>query len=562
MKKILRLTLTVISMLIYNLSVIVFSWCFKLITDSLIDKEYSAFGRYILLSVFVVMVQAAGHYIYIKGKTGYIKNELMRIKSGFIESIFNYDVSDFMNRDKSEYQSFLFHDMNIYEQKILSGRFELAEKLVLMILSTAAIMMINIDFVVLVLLLAVVSVIIPLLFGKTVKKLNTLLSRTNSRAMDKFDEMLDGFITLRTFSAEAKGIGESKEAVEENENAKMKYSLVMAVFQSALILVTTVFTLMIFIWGGQSVIREVITVGELIALIQLLFNVEGPLMGVMTALGNIKAAKPIADKYEEYVQTVRTDGDADFSLEKNISVNHLYFGYSEGKDPVLDDINCEFEKGKKYAIVGENGSGKSTLLKVLAGVNDIHSYKGEINIDGIERKKIKDTGFWKNVSYLPQQVFLFKNTIADNVFMAGKTESDENFLELASSLDTIKLVKDDSESKTDELSGGERQRIAFLREMLKGASVLMADEPDSALDVETGSKIRDIMLGCDKTCIVVTHRIGACLAGFDKILVMAGGKIVESGTYESLMGAKGYFYDISLREKNKYSDSEAEPGMI
>ncbi len=380
--------------------------------------------------------------------------------------------------------------------------------------------------------------------------------------MDKFDEMLDGFITLRTFSAEAKGIGESKEAVEENENAKMKYSLVMAVFQSALILVTTVFTLMIFIWGGQSVIREVITVGELIAIIQLLFNVEGPLMGVMTALGNIRAAKPIADKYEEFVQTIRTDGDADFSLEKNISVNHLYFGYSEGKEPVLEDINCEFEKGKKYAIVGENGSGKSTLLKVLAGVNDIHSYKGEINIDGIERKRIKDTGFWKNVSYLPQQVFLFKDTIADNVFMTGKNESDEDYLELANSLDTLKLIKEDSENKTDELSGGERQRIAFLREMLKDASVLMADEPDSALDVETGSRIRDIMLGCDKTCIVVTHRIGECLSGFDEILVMAGGKIVESGTYESLMRAKGFFYDISLREKNKYSDSEGEPGMI
>ena len=562
MKKWFRLIITLISMLIYNLSVIVFSWCFKLITDSLIDKEYTAFSRYILLSVFVVIVQASGHYIYIKGKTGYIKAEMMRLKSGFIKSIFNYDVSYFMNRDKSEYQSFLFHDLNIYEQKILSGKFELAEKLVLMILSTVAIMMINIDFVVLVVLLALVSVIIPLLFGKTVKKLNTLLTRTNSKSMEKFDEMLDGFITLRTFSVEDRGINECETAAGDNENAKMKYSLVMAVFQSALILVTTVFTLMIFIWGGQSVIREVITVGELIALIQLLFNVEGPLMGVMTALGNIKAAGPIADKYAEFVSAGRNDGDEDFNLNDKIRVEHLYFGYSDKAPLILNDINCEFEKGKKYAIVGENGSGKSTLLKVLAGVNDIHSYKGEINIDGIERKKIKDTGFWKNVSYLPQQVFLFKDTIAENIFMSGKRESDETYLKLAASLDALRLVKDDGENKTGELSGGERQRIAFLREMLKGSSVIMADEPDSALDIETGDRIRDIMLGCDKTCIVVTHRIGAFLAGFDKILVMAGGKIVEAGTYDSLMGKNGFFRDICLREKNKYSDREAEAGMI
>ncbi len=544
MKNHIRLILTTISMIIYNLSIIVFSWCFKLITDSLVNKEYALFKTYILLAVFVVLIQSVDHYAYIRGKSRYIKEKLIELKSKFIRSVFDYDISDFMSREKSEYRSFLFHDMNIYEQKILTGKFELAEKLVLMFISTIAIMLINVRFVILVVFLSLFSVLIPGLFGSFAKRYSNLMVRTNCSAMDKFDEMLDGFVILRTFSSEARGIRECNEALQDSENAKMKYTFLMGVFQSILILVTTFFTLIIFIWGGQSVIEEQISVGELIALIQMLFNVAGPVMGVMTALGNIKAAKPVAEKYKTYLSIHRNDGEKEFSLDKQIVVDHLSFGYQDSDKPALDDICCEFKKGKKYAIVGENGSGKSTLLKVLAGVNDIHGYRGKIMIDDVERREIRDSGFWNNVSYIPQQVFLFNNGLIDNICMNRNNMSVDSFMDLAKALDAEKLIENDHENKGNELSGGERQRIAFMREMLKGTPIIMADEPDSALDVDAGERIRDIILNCNKTCIVVTHRIGACLAGFDQILVMAGGKIVETGTYDFLMAKKGYFYDM------------------
>lgn len=546
MRKLNGLMLSVLTMIIYNFTVIMFSWCFKLITDSLIGCEFRAFKKYILVAIIIVLIQALSNYIYIRRKNLYIKEHMISIKSRFIDALFNYGISDFDKHNKSDYESFLFNDLDIYEQKVVSGKFDILEKLILMLFSIIAIVLINVRFIIMVFFMMGCAVIVPLCFGSVAQKYGDAINKANSQAMDKMNEMLDGFITLRTFSCENKGIYESDCAIRNVEDAKMRLKSLMAIFQAILVLMTTCVTLSIFILGGYSVINKTISVGELIALIQMLFNVAGPIMGITGSLSDIKSAQSIRDKYNTYLSCKRKDGEKEFTFCKKIRISNLSYKYKQDDTYAINNISYEFEKGKKYALVGDNGSGKSTLLKILAGINDLDECAGEIKIDDIERKAIKDKEFWNNVSYIPQEAYLFKDKLIDNIFIDRKILLDKLFESIGYRLGINRLLENDSCEKSQELSGGERQKIVFMREMMKKSSVVIADEPDSALDIETSNKVQGILLESDKTCIVITHKIDCGLKMFDEILVMAEGKLVEAGNYDSLLERKGYFYKMCL----------------
>jgi len=544
MQKLKSLILSILSMIIYNFSVIMFSWCFKLVTDSLICSDYKAFKKHILVAIIIVLIQALSNYLYIRRKNLYVKEYMIGMKSKFIDALFNYGISAFGKHNKSNYESFLFNDLDIYEDKVVLGKFDILEKLVLMLFSMIAIVIINVRFIIMVLFIMGCAIIVPLFFGSLVQKNGEAVNKANSKAMDKIDEMLSGFVTLRTFSCESKGIYESNCAIRKVEDAKMSLKSLMATFQAILVLMTTCVTLSIFIWGGYYVVNKTISVGELIALIQMLFNVAGPIMGITSSLNNIKSAQSIRNEYNNYLSCKRKDGEKKFIFCNRIRIKNLSFKYKQDDNYVINNISYEFEKGKKYALVGDNGSGKSTLVKILAGINDLDECNGEIKIDGVERKAIKDKEFWDNVSYIPQESYLFKDKLIDNIFINGQIFLDKLFENIECRLGIKKLLENDSFEKSQELSGGERQKIVFMREMMKKSSVIIADEPDSALDVESSNKIQSILLESDKTCIVVTHKIDCGLKMFDEILVMVGGKLVEVGNYDNLVKRKGYFYKM------------------
>lgn len=191
------------------------------------------------------------------------------------------------------------------------------------------------------------------MFAKYAKKFNAVFSESCAKAMDKVAEMMSGFTILRTFSMEKEGIAECKEAISNMEEAKKDYKNIMAVFQSMLIFATTILTLVIFLWGGKAVISNSISIGELITLVQLLFNIANPLMGIMTAVSNVKSSKSITEKYKMYIDIKKENKKEKFIFEKSIRVENLCFRYSGDERTILNNINYNFEKNKKYAIVGE-----------------------------------------------------------------------------------------------------------------------------------------------------------------------------------------------------------------
>lgn len=234
-------------------------------------------------------------------------------------------------------------------------------------------------------------------------------------------------------------------------------------------------------------------------------------------------------------------------FSEKIEVKDLTYGY-EPESHVLKDLDVQFDAGKSYAIVGGSGSGKSTLLNLLMGSSS--NYQGEICIDGVSIKNIESESLYQLMTSVQQNVFVFNDTIRNNVTMFHEFSDKEVTLALERSGLSELIEKRGEDFVCGEnganLSGGERQRISIARALLRKSPILLVDEATAALDAATARAVSFSILNLvGMTRIVVTHRLEeAILRRYDKILVMKNGTICEQGNFDTLMQQKGQFYSL------------------
>ncbi len=213
-----------------------------------------------------------------------------------------------------------------------------------------------------------------------------------------------------------------------------------------------------------------------------------------------------------------------------------------------DERIFELQRQKKYAIVGQSGCGKSTLLNLLMASHS--DYEGEINYGGTELRAMNSGDLYEMQSIVQQNVFVFNATIRDNITMFQHFP-EEQINEAIRLSGLSALIEEKGEDylcgeNGSGLSGGEKQRISIARSLLKHSKVLLVDEATSALDAETAYQVSGAILGLEGiTGIVVTHALDeSLLRRYDSILTLKNGKIVEEGTFDSLIAEKGYFYSL------------------
>ena len=252
--------------------------------------------------------------------------------------------------------------------------------------------------------------------------------------------------------------------------------------------------------------------------------------------GNFVAIKGINDRLIRMIDKKETEKTLLISENQNkVCFEHVSFGFPN-KESIFKDFSFQFDKGKKYAIVGDSGSGKSTLLKLILGYYSIQ--KGRI------------ISFDKEPVIIRQEEHLFSGTIRENLCL-GENFSEEDLksaMEFAniSDLDLNRFVSEDAGN----LSGGQIQRISIARAKLHCHNLLLCDEITSSLDSINTEKIeRNIIELTDKTIIYVTHKIHKkMLQEFDDILVLSHGKLVEHGSFEDLLSKKNYFYHLFMNQ--------------
>lgn len=527
------------------------SWLLQQLTD-LIDGYDTGFSLLQLVYVSLALVGCCivGDLISQRFQPKFITKAISQYKQYVFVNITKKNISAFSKENTATYVSALTNDVQVVEQGYLWSTFTAISSLLtfcgaltLMILYSPLLTLIAAGF-------SLLPLLASLLTGNMVAKAEKSVSDRNEIYTSAINDSLGGFSVIKSFKAETQMIRLFKQNVQElakAQCAKQKMRIIVQMFANVAGITAQ---LGVFICGAYlSLSGEGITAGTTIVFVQLMNYVINPIATIPTCIAERKAAKIL-------VQKIATALNENVSEEKNcqrvelhdgITVKNLSFAYEEGKQ-VLHDVNCNFQPGKKYAVVGASGSGKSTLLNLLMAAYP--NYDGEICYDQTEQKEIASDNLYEIESIVQQNVFVFNATIKENVTMFGNFPQEEIDQAIRlSGLSTLIAEKGENYlcgENGSGLSGGEKQRISIARSLLKKSQVLLVDEATSALDKETAFQVSNSILGLDGvTSIVVTHSLDeALLTKYDEIIALKNGSVVESGTFRQLIAKKGYFYSL------------------
>ncbi len=266
-------------------------------------------------------------------------------------------------------------------------------------------------------------------------------------------------------------------------------------------------------------------------------------------------------RFSEVMETKPTVTDDPCALPAAISRGEIRFedvsfGY-EAARPILKHLNFTAEAGKTTAFVGETGAGKSTLISLLLRFYD--PTDGRILIDGTDLRRLKQDDLRRHIGLVQQDVFLFSDSVADNIAYGKEGATDEEIREaakMAAAETFIEALPQGFATPVGErgvkLSGGQKQRIAIARVILKNPTVVILDEATSALDTETEEQVRKTLetVGQNRTTILVAHRLST-VRNADRIIVLDQGRIIEDGNHESLLAKKGKYWSLCEAQKRE-----------
>lgn len=531
-----------------------FNLVISLLMQQIIDTAAGTGDRSLGDITLAAAISLAGfllcYMVYKMVKPRFLRRAMVQYKEYAFACLTRKSIGSFSRENTGRYISALTNDSTSIEINYLEKIFDLAEMtvcftgaLAMMLWYSPALTAVGIG-------LSVLPVIASVLTGSRLAKQEKTVSDCNEQFVSTVKDLLTGFSVIKSFKAESQAQNLFSRENQKTEQAKCRRRGTQYTI-SMLGSVTAIAAQMgVFLFGAwMAVSGRGVTPGIVIVFVQLMNFILNPISQVPSILANRKAALELADKLAAAVnENVRDSGEKiSPRLEDGITLSHVSFSYEHQK-PVLRDISLKLEAGKSYAVVGGSGSGKSTLLNLLMGGFD--EYEGSVCYDGHELRQISTDSLYELLTLVQQNVFVFNDTIRNNVTMF-RDFTDEQTAKAMKKSGLSDLVSARGEEYVcgengSGLSGGERQRISIARALLQGAPVMLIDEATAALDAATAFEVTSAILDIeDITRIVVTHRLEEkLLKRYDEILVMRAGTICEQGTFEKLMEKRGLFYSL------------------
>lgn len=378
--------------------------------------------------------------------------------------------------------------------------------------------------------------------------------RTQVANLNTFvQERISGMHIVQLFVREHQEYQSFQEINEKHKKAWLKTVWYNSIFFPIAELSTSI-TIGLLVWyGGLSVIAQEngITLGSIFLFIQLTQMLFRPLRQIADKFNTLQMGMVAVQRVFALMDTDSHIPDDGFletkDMKGKISFQNVVFSYKEG-ETVINDISFNVNDGETIAIVGATGAGKSTIINLLSRFYDIN--KGSIELDDKNIKSYKLSSLRNAIAVVLQDVFLFADTIQNNISMWDSSISEEQVMEAARHIGIDKFISKlpgklqyDVKERGAMLSGGQRQLIAFLRAYVSNPSILVLDEATSSVDGETEEliQIATDRLTEGKTAIIIAHRL-ATVQKADRIIVMDKGKIVEMGSHEKLLQIDGGFY--------------------
>lgn len=389
------------------------------------------------------------------------------------------------------------------------------------------------------------------------------IQRSLSGLSTYVQEAFSGIRVLKSFVRETDSSDKFVEASDDYKDKSIKLTFVNALFIPLIIALIGLSSVITVFVGGAEVIRGAISPGVIAEFIIYVNMLTWPVTSLGWITSIIQRAAASQRRINEFMHTKNDiiSGETQGEIQGDVTFKEVSFVYPDSGIQALDNISFSVEAGQSIAIVGTTGSGKSTIANIISRMYDVE--EGLVKIDGVPIQDYDLQRLRSQIGYVPQDVFLFSDTILSNIAFGTKDMDQKRIENAAYHADLEKTINEFPEGfgtrlgeRGITLSGGQKQRVSIARAIARDPKILILDDCLSAVDTKTENTIltslKDIMRG--RTTVIISHRVSSAKLA-DKIVVLDEGRIVEEGTNESLL-AKNAVYK-TLYDKQMQAD-EAE----
>jgi ATP-binding cassette subfamily B protein len=404
-------------------------------------------------------------------------------------------------------------------------------------------------------ILAIAIYYVNNIINKKSEEVQAKLSDLTTNAQQSYS----GIRVIKSFVQEKAMLRFFEKNSEDYRTSATALYKVEAIYFPIMGLIIGISTILVVLIGGLKYMNGEINFGDMAAFIMYLTMLAFPVSAIGWVASTIQRAAASQRRLNEFLLTKSTipvpETGTQLELQGNIQFEDVSFTYPHTGITALNHFNLTIRKGEKIALIGRTGSGKSTIAQLLLRFYDPTT--GVIRIDGVDIKELALQAYRRQVSYVPQEVFLFSDSIANNIAFGAESETDEAIKKAATSASVhrdIQTFPEQYQTMVGErgvtLSGGQKQRISIARALIKNPGLIILDDCLNAVDARTEKEILTHLATYleDKTAIVITHRIFSLLQ-FDRILVMDDGFIAEQGTHEELLQKQGLYADLYNRQQ-------------
>ncbi|MGB1309260.1 MAG: ABC transporter ATP-binding protein, partial [Oceanihabitans sp.] len=380
--------------------------------------------------------------------------------------------------------------------------------------------------------------------SKEIHKRTTVVQEYLSKLSTFTQETFSGVATIKAYNIETQTANDFKALSIASKNKQLHLAKVQAFFFPMMIVLIGASNLLVIYIGGNQYINGEISLGVITKFIIYVNMLTWPVATVGWVTSIIQQAEASQKRINEFLNKkpeIQNTATSTSVIRGNIEFKDVYFTYSDTNIEALQGVSFTVNKGETLAVLGKTGSGKSTILDLIGRLYDIE--KGDLLVDNKSIKNINLYSLRNHIGYVPQDAFLFSDSINNNIKFGKEDATDEEIIQAAKNAKVHKNIigfKDAYQTILGErgitLSGGQKQRVSIARAIIKNPQILLFDDCLSAVDTETEEQILQNLnkLSTGKTTIIVSHRVSSA-KNADKIIVLDSGKIIQQGTHESLI---------------------------
>ncbi len=413
-------------------------------------------------------------------------------------------------------------------------------------------------------------VILPLpILSYSIFYVNNIINRKSDAIQSKLSDLtsfvqeaFSGIRVIKAFAAEKESETAFEEMGEDYRNKQLDLAKTDAVFFPLMFFLTGLSTLITIVAGGFEVLNGRASLGNIAEFVIYVNMLTWPVTSLGWTSSLVQRAAASQSRINEFLDTkpeIQSTNSSEFTFNEFIKFENVGLTYPEKSEKALRNINFTLKKGESLAILGNTGSGKTSLANLLLRL--LEPTEGRILIDGNDLKNINLGSYRRSIGYVPQEVFLFSDSISNNISF-GISTNHQNLDKIKKSADEAALTENINNFKDGfstvigergvSLSGGQKQRVAIARAFLKNPEILIMDDCLSALDTRTESIILEnlklIMKG--KTSFIISHRASS-VKDANRIIVLENGEIIEEGNHENLMLKNGKYAEIFAKQSKE-----------